>query len=113
MSPGTDIILSDAEPSRSTKDPPPRRSAVLAGALSAVLPGLGQVYAGDWRRGLTLLVGIPAQVAVFYGVGLYWLIAAMALVWASTLESRLLAGLRGLAVPAILVSVTSNPLISA
>ena len=31
--------------------------------------------------------------------------AAMALVWASTSESRLLAGLRGLAVPAILVGV--------
>lgn len=48
----------------------PRKSPVLAGILSALLPGLGQIYAGDWRRGLTLLVSLPAQAAIFDGLGL-------------------------------------------
>jgi phosphonate transport system permease protein len=58
------------------------KSPVLAGVLSAVIPGLGQVYAGSVRRGLTLLLGLPVQAAIFYGVGLDWLMYWMALVWA-------------------------------
>lgn len=54
---------------------------MLAGALSLVLPGLGQIYAGQWKRGLGLLLGLSAQAALFYGVGLPWLAAWMALVW--------------------------------
>jgi len=57
------------------------RSRAVAGALSLVVPGAGQAYAGQWRRGVALLLGIPAQAALFHGVGLPWLAAAMALVW--------------------------------
>jgi phosphonate ABC transporter permease subunit PhnE len=57
------------------------RSSVLAGVLSALVPGLGQIYAGSWRRGLTLLLGLPVQAALFYGVGLIWLIYWMVAVW--------------------------------
>jgi len=59
-----------------------RRYPILAGALSFVVPGLGQICAGSWRRGLTLLIGLPVQAALFYGVGLTGLIYWMALVWA-------------------------------
>jgi hypothetical protein len=40
----------------------PRPSPWLAGALSAVVPGLGRVYIGRWEDGLMslLLVGVPA-----------------------------------------------------
>lgn len=58
------------------------KSPVLAGVLSGIIPGLGQIYAGSWRRGLTLLLGLPVQGAIFYGIGLDWLIYWMALVWA-------------------------------
>ena len=33
----------------------PRKSTRLAKVLSAILPGAGQVYAGDWRNGLNAL----------------------------------------------------------
>lgn len=59
-----------------------KHSPLLAAVLSALLPGLGQVYCGEWRRGLTLLAGLPVQAALFYGVGLSWFLAPMALVWA-------------------------------
>ncbi len=57
------------------------KNAMIAGVLSAIVPGLGQIYAGSARRGLTLLIGLPAQAAIFYGVGLQWLAMWMALVW--------------------------------
>ncbi|MGI6296181.1 MAG: phosphonate ABC transporter, permease protein PhnE [Armatimonadota bacterium] len=57
------------------------KNALIAGALS-IVPGLGQIYAGSVRRGLTLLIGLPVQAAIFYGVGLQWLAIWMALVWA-------------------------------
>lgn len=63
-------------------DSAPTRHPVLAGALSLVLPGLGQIYAGSWRRGLTLFIGLPVQAGLFYGIGLDWLVYWMALVWA-------------------------------
>lgn len=59
-----------------------KRNPILAGALSLVLPGVGQIYAGSVRRGLTLLIGLPVQAALFYGVGLNGLIYWMAAVWA-------------------------------
>jgi len=34
-----------------------RRSAWIAGILSLVAPGLGQIYAGEGTRGATVLVG--------------------------------------------------------
>lgn len=46
------------------------RSPIIPAILSLLVPGLGQVYAGAWRRGLTLLLGIPVQIALFHGMGL-------------------------------------------
>ncbi|MCX8053003.1 MAG: phosphonate ABC transporter, permease protein PhnE [Armatimonadetes bacterium] len=57
------------------------RNHFIAGMLS-IVPGLGQMYAGEWSRGVALLFGLPAQVAVLYGVGLVWLIIPVGLVWA-------------------------------
>lgn len=59
-----------------------KRNPAFAAVLSVLLPGLGQMYAGSWRRGLTLLVGLPVQAMLFYGVGLIWLLPWTALVWA-------------------------------
>ncbi|HXJ21993.1 MAG TPA: hypothetical protein VMT03_17350 [Polyangia bacterium] len=51
----------------------PRKSPWVAGALSAVIPGLGRVYIGRWPDGLMsfLLVGLTAGVAAqgFYEDG--------------------------------------------
>lgn len=60
--------------------PSPTRSPWLAAVLS-VIPGLGHIYAGEWRRGLALLIGLSAQAALLWGVGLHWLIAWLAVVW--------------------------------
>ncbi|NLN76103.1 MAG: phosphonate ABC transporter, permease protein PhnE [Armatimonadetes bacterium] len=57
------------------------KRALIAGALSAIIPGLGQIYAGSMRRGFTLLLGLPVQAAIFYGMNLRWLALWMALVW--------------------------------
>lgn len=59
-----------------------KRSPILAAVLSLVLPGLGQIYGGSYRRGLTLLIGLPVQAMLFYGVGLNWLLGWTALAWA-------------------------------
>jgi phosphonate transport system permease protein len=59
----------------------PKRSPLLAAALS-IVPGLGQVYAGEWRRGLALLLGLTAQAGLLWGVKLHWLIAWLVVVWA-------------------------------
>ncbi len=61
---------------------PPKRNPLLAAILSAVVPGLGQIYAGAWQRGIVLLLGLPAQAALFLGVGLPWLMLWLVLVWA-------------------------------
>ncbi|OFX13235.1 MAG: phosphonate ABC transporter, permease protein PhnE [Armatimonadetes bacterium RBG_16_58_9] len=60
---------------------PTPRSPALAALLSIVVPGLGQVYAGQWRRGVSLILGLSAQAALFYGVGLSWLSVCMAPLW--------------------------------
>ncbi len=66
---------------RDTAKTKPHGTCILAAALSLLVPGLGQMYAGQWKRGFALLVGIPAQAALFYGVGIPWLAGVMALVW--------------------------------
>lgn len=60
---------------------PTGRSTLLAAGLSIVLPGLGQVYAGQWRRGVVLMLGLPAQAALFFGVGLGWFALWLGAVW--------------------------------
>ncbi|MDH7602347.1 MAG: phosphonate ABC transporter, permease protein PhnE [Armatimonadota bacterium] len=56
------------------------RSAVIAGVL-AVVPGLGHFYCSEWQRGIVLMLGLPAQAAILYGVGLIWLALPLVLVW--------------------------------
>jgi hypothetical protein len=46
----------------------PRKSPVLAAALSVVLPGLGQAYNGQWLKGAAFLGGV-ASGAAFIVVG--------------------------------------------
>ncbi len=58
-----------------------RKSNILAAILSLV-PGLGHFYTGDWRRGLTLLLGLPVQGAIFYAVDLWVLVWLLGIVWA-------------------------------
>ncbi len=55
-------------------------SAFIAGVL-AILPGFGHFYCREWQRGLVLLLGVPAQAAILYGVGLMWLVIPVGLVW--------------------------------
>lgn len=62
-------------------EPNLNRNPILAAGLSLVLPGLGQTYAGAWKRGLSLLVGLAAQTALFYGAGTPWLIPWIAVIW--------------------------------
>jgi phosphonate transport system permease protein len=57
------------------------KSPALAAVLALLLPGLGHFHVGQWKRGLTLLISLPAQAALFWGVGLGWLAAWIALVW--------------------------------
>lgn len=58
-----------------------RKNSIIAAVLSAILPGLGQIYSHEWRRGLVILIGLTAQAALFYGVGAQWLIGVMGLIW--------------------------------
>jgi TM2 domain-containing membrane protein YozV len=47
----------------------PKKSALLAVILSLLVTGLGQIYLGKWRRGLTFLFGtlfIGAMLSYFY-----------------------------------------------
>ncbi|MEN6356303.1 MAG: phosphonate ABC transporter, permease protein PhnE [Armatimonadota bacterium] len=59
----------------------PPKNPILASVLSALIPGLGQIYAGKLTRGISLFVGLAAQAALFYGVGAPWLAGWMALIW--------------------------------
>jgi len=90
-----------------TQARPIRRVPVLAAGLS-VVPGLGQMYAGYFQRGLVLLIGLPAQAAVFYGAGLIWLAWCLGLVWAWNLwDAYSLAGGRRISasLPAVMILV--------
>ncbi len=85
-----------------------KRSSLLAGVLSLIVPGLGQIYAGALRRGLTLLIGLPVQAALFYGVGLNWLAYCVGLVWLwNVLDAFMLARKREISVlaPVLLILV--------
>lgn len=72
----------------------------LASALSLVIPGAGQIYAGDLRRGLALLVGLPVQAALLYGTSLprlaLWVTIGMIWAW-NVLDAFLMARNRRLA----------------
>lgn len=67
------------------------RNPVVAALLSALIPGAGQMYAREYKRGITLFIGVPAQAAIFYGIGLPWLAASMGFVWLWNIWDALMA----------------------
>lgn len=75
-----------------TSPQPVGRSPFLTAGLSLLLPGLGQAYAGQWRRGLVLMLGLPAQAALFFGVGLGWYAIWLGAVWLWNVWDAWLAG---------------------
>lgn len=58
-----------------------KRSRLLACVLSAIIPGLGQIYSAQWRRGLTLLFGLPVQAVLFLSIGSNKLAICLALIY--------------------------------
>lgn len=57
------------------------RRPKVAVCLSLLVPGLGQIYAGDWRRGLALMFGLSVQGVLFYGLALPALVGWLVAVW--------------------------------
>src|SRR4051794_9140260 len=57
-----------------------KKSPVLAFLLS-IVPGLGQIYAGAYGRGLALLLGLPLQALLFWLVRQPNLNAWLVLIW--------------------------------
>jgi polyisoprenyl-teichoic acid--peptidoglycan teichoic acid transferase len=70
----------------------PRRSPGFAALLSAVLPGLGQMYGSRWRRGLLMLVIPFAGLAAFTVVALFVGPVASAVIRRAALFALLLLG---------------------
>jgi phosphonate transport system permease protein len=91
-----------------------RKNPILAAVLSAVVPGLGQIYAREWKRGLTILIGLSAQAALFYGVGANWLVGWMALIWLWNIyDARLTAkGIRASAAAPVLLILILNLIVA-
>jgi phosphonate transport system permease protein len=79
---------------------------MIAAALSLVLPGAGQLYAGRRARGLALLLGLPLQALLFRAVGMPGLVIWLAPAWLwSVADAHALARGRALspALPALLL----------
>ena len=73
--------MTNAQPSQVEKRTvSPKRSKWLAGALS-IVPGIGQIYAGQVKRGVFLLLGLPIQGLILRLVGAPALAAWLAIVW--------------------------------
>ena len=58
-----------------------QRNPILAAILSFLVPGLGQIYDGEWRRGIAFLIGLSAQAGLFFGVGMQFLSYFLIPVW--------------------------------
>lgn len=87
--------------------------------LSAIIPGAGQAYAGEWKRGAVLFIGIPAQMALFCGVLLNyklvpgWLVASLTLaaltwMWSAYDAWQTARGRRGSALILVLLVLPMN-----
>jgi LCP family protein required for cell wall assembly len=70
----------------------PQASAGLAALYSAILPGLGQMYASRWRRGLLLLVIPLAGLALFIALAAFVGPIAAAIVRRAVLFALLVVG---------------------
>ncbi|MBI2773108.1 MAG: LCP family protein [Chloroflexi bacterium] len=68
------------------------RSAGLAALLSALLPGLGQAYAGGWRRALVFVAAPAAGLAIFAAAFLLIEPVAAAMVRRAALVALLVVG---------------------
>jgi phosphonate transport system permease protein len=60
-----------------------KRSPLIAGILSFILPGLGQIYAGKRYRGVSVLIStlITVLTAVWYNVPIWFLAPAVVWLW--------------------------------
>ncbi|MEN6410334.1 MAG: phosphonate ABC transporter, permease protein PhnE [Anaerolineaceae bacterium] len=67
----------------SDKPAPTPRSPILAGVLSLLLPGLGQVYQRDFSRGVAIFFTLATALSsvVWYGKGAWWLVVAALWIW--------------------------------
>ena len=86
--------------------PRPPRSPALAGLLSLILPGLGQLYVGARDRGLALLGTVVVLGLLLVWLDLPWLYLSLVPVWLwSALDARRLArGERSSVVAAVLLT---------
>lgn len=57
------------------------RNPILAAVFSLLVPGLGQIYNGEWRRGIALFVGLTAQAGLFCGVQMQFFVYLLIPVW--------------------------------
>ena len=60
-----------------------RRSPLMAGLLSAIIPGLGQFYAGQRYRGVAILLGALTMLGMvaWYGIPAWYLSPALIWIW--------------------------------
>ena len=56
---------------------------ILAAILSLIIPGLGQIYAGSFLRGVLIFIGVIALGAIFYYVRTVTASSAISLVIAA------------------------------
>jgi phosphonate transport system permease protein len=57
------------------------KKSPLVAFLLSIVPGLGQIYAGAYGRGISLLLGLPLQALLFRLIGHSALMAWLVLVW--------------------------------
>ena len=61
----------------------PARSPVIAGLLSAILPGLGQVWSAEYRRGIIVFLAFVAALltTIWYAVPVWYILPVVLWVW--------------------------------
>lgn len=65
------------------KPTPPPRSPILAGILSLLIPGSGQIFRRDTNRGVAIFFTVATAVGsvLWYGKGAWWLVVAALWLW--------------------------------
>ena len=61
----------------------PARSPVIAGLLSAILPGLGQVWGGEYRRGIIIFLAFVTALltTIWYAVPVWYILPVVLWAW--------------------------------
>ncbi len=77
-----------------------KRSPILAGILSALVPGLGQIYTGLYYRGVSILLGglVTLGIVVWYGNPVWYFAPVVIWIWSAFDAARLAAQGRGVSV---------------